>query len=309
MIQYSVIVPVYNGETTLKPLNHRINTFFTENGYSYEVVFVYDCGKDNSWEILLELKSLFTDTIKLIKLSRNFGQHNALICGFEYANGDFIITMDEDLQHAPEDISKLISTQQDDNYDVVYGKYENLKHSLFRNIGSRVLKKIIATGIPELHQDYSAFRLIKSSIAKVSINMDNSYTFLDGYLSWITNHVGSCTVSHSERQGGKSSYTFSKLVNHAINIFITFSNFPIRLLSKFSILLIFCMFLFSIYVIGRKLIVDDYAVGYPSLILAIGYGVGGIMLGLGIVGEYIYRINLKTTKRPNFNVSHYIGND
>jgi glycosyltransferase involved in cell wall biosynthesis len=259
--------------------------------------------------IILELKLLFPDTIKLIELSRNFGQHNALICGFEYTKGNLIIIMNEDLQHTPEDISKLISTQQDDNYDIVYGKCESLRHSLIRNISSRLLKKIIATGIPELHQDYSAFRLIKSSIARVFINMDNSYTFLGDYLSLITNYIRSCMVSHFERQGGISAYTFSKLVNHAINIFITFSNFSIRLLIKLSILLIFCMFLFSAYIIGRKLIFDDYMIGYPSLILAIGYGVGGIMLGLGIIDEYIYQINLKTTKRPNYNVSNYISND
>ena len=303
MIQYSVIVPVYNGETTISPLYDKIKAFFTNNHYSFEVIFIYDCGKDNSWEVLVDLKSRFPDTIKLIKFSRNFGQHNALICGFEYAKGDYFITMDEDLQHAPEDISKLIAKQQEGDFDVVYGKYESLKHSFIRNIGSRSLKKIIAIGIPELHQDYSAYRLIKSSIAKATLKMNNSYTFLDGYLSWITNRVGSCTVSHAERQGGTSAYTFPKLINHSINIFVTFSNYPIRLLTKSSIVLIICMFLFSIYTVGRKLIVDDYAVGYPSLILAVGYGVGLIMLGLGIIGEYIYRINLKTTQKPNFNIA------
>ena len=301
-MQYSIIVPVYNGETTISPLYNRINTFFTRSNFTFEVIFVYDCGKDKSWEVLEKLKSKFPESIRLIRLSRNFGQHNALICGFEYAKGNYIITMDEDLQHVPEDISKLISTQKENDYDVVYGKYESLKHSLFRNTGSRLLKKIITIGIPELHQDYSAYRLIKSSIAKGTIEMENSYTFLDGYLSWITNNIGSCTVSHFERQGGISAYTFSKLLNHAINIFVTFSNFPIRLLTKFSFLLIFCMFLFSIYIIGRKLIFDDFAIGYPSLILAIGYGIGLIMLGLGIIGEYLYRINLKTTKRPNYHV-------
>ena len=194
---YSIIIPVYNGEQTLLALNQRLHNFF-EKKSTFEIIYVYDCGKDNSWEVLLKIKKDFPDTVKLIRLSRNFGQHNALICGFEYAKGDFIITMDEDLQHAPEDIEMLIAKQQEKDYDVVYGKYETRKHSGFRNLGSSLLKKIIDIGIPDIHPDYSAFRLIKSGIAKTCINMRNSYTFLDGYLSWITTHCGSCIVSHHE---------------------------------------------------------------------------------------------------------------
>jgi len=302
MIQYSVIIPVYNGELTVKPLFERLKSFFESYKYNYEVIFVYDCGNDNSWEVLMQLKKDYSTNIKLIKLSRNFGQHNALICGFENASGEYVITMDEDLQHAPEDIAKLIIKQSESDFDVVYGKYKELKHSFIRNSGSKVLKRIIAIGIPEIHQDYSAFRLIKSSVAKSTVEMKNSYTFLDGYLSWITTHVGSCYVSHSERQGGVSAYTFKKLVNHTINIFVTFSDLPIRFLSKFSIALLIGMCFFSIYVITRKLLFDDFAMGFPTLILAIGFGVGFIMLALGIIGEYIYRINLKTTKRPNYKV-------
>jgi undecaprenyl-phosphate 4-deoxy-4-formamido-L-arabinose transferase len=250
----------------------------------------------------VKLKNEFTTNIKLIKLSRNFGQHNALICGFEYANGDFVITMDEDLQHAPEDIRKLIDKQLIDDFDVVYGKYDIRKHSIFRNFGSTFLKKIIDIGIPDIHPDYSAFRLIKSGIAKSTVEMRNSYTFLDGYISWITTHCSSCIVTHNERQGGVSAYTFKKLINHTINIFITFSDMPVRFLSKFSIALLIGMFMFSIYVITRKILYNDFALGFPSLILSIGYGVGLIMLSLGVIGEYIYRINLKTTKRPNYKV-------
>jgi polyisoprenyl-phosphate glycosyltransferase len=302
MIQYSVIIPVYNGEYTVKTLFERIKSFFELNDISYEVIFVYDCGKDNSWKSLSELKNTYPGDIKLIKLSRNFGQHNALICGFEYVNGDFVITMDEDLQHAPEDIIRLINKQAESDFDVVYGKYEELNHSIFRNVSSKILKRIINIGIPDIHPDYSAFRLLKSSVAKSTIEMRNSYTFLDGYISWITSNVGSCLVTHNVRQGGVSAYNLGKLINHSINIFVTFSNLPIRFLSKMSIGLLIGMCVFAGYIFVRKLVYNDLALGYSSLILAIGFGVGLIMLALGIIGEYIYRINLKTTKRPNYKV-------
>ena len=302
MIQYSVIIPVYNGEFTVKTLFERLKSFFELNDISYEAIFVYDCGKDNSWNSLSELKNTYPGNIKLIKLSRNFGQHNALICGFEYVKGDFVITMDEDLQHAPEDIIRLINKQAESDFDVVYGKYEELNHSIFRNVSSKILKRIINIGIPDIHPDYSAFRLLKSSVAKSTIEMRNSYTFLDGYISWITSNVGSCLVTHNVRQGGVSAYNLGKLINHSINIFVTFSNLPIRFLSKMSIGLLIGMCVFAGYIFVRKLVYNDLALGYSSLILAIGFGVGLIMLALGIIGEYIYRINLKTTKRPNYKV-------
>jgi len=301
-MNYTVVIPVYNGETTVKPLFEKIKSFFLSNEYTYELIFVYDCGQDNSWDILYDLKAKNPSVIKLIKLSRNFGQHNALICGFEYAIGEFIITMDEDLQHAPEDIANLISKQKEADYDVVYGKYDKLKHSFFRNISSRIAKKIISIGIPDLHHDYSAFRLIKTSVAKATIEMRNSYTFLDGYLAWITKNIDSCIVTHNTRAGGVSAYNLNKLINHSINIFITFSNFPIRFLSKLSIGIITAMCIYAIYIVGRKIIYNDFAMGYPSLILLIGFGVGLIMFALGIIGEYIYRINLKTTRRPNYKI-------
>jgi len=302
---YSIIIPVYNGEQTVENLYTRIKQFFTDK-YLYEVIFVYDCGKDNSWEVLLKIKMQNPQNVKLIRLSRNYGQHNALICGFEYAKGDFIVTMDEDLQHAPEDIQKLIDKQKEMDYDVVYGKYEIRNHSRFRNAGSSILKRIIDVGIPDIHPDYSAFRLIKAGIAKSCITMRNSYTFLDGYISWITTNCSSCIVSHSERQGGVSAYTFSKLINHTINIFVTFSNLPIRFLTKLSFFVLFVMTLYSTYIIIRKLVFNDLAMGYPSLVIIVGFGVGLIMLALGIIGEYIYRINLKTTQRPNYNIDKTI---
>jgi undecaprenyl-phosphate 4-deoxy-4-formamido-L-arabinose transferase len=159
---------------------------------------------------------------------------------------------------------------------------------------------MISFGIQDIHPDYSAFRLIKSDIAKSLVNMRNSYTFLDGYISWVTTHCASCVVSHSERQGGVSSYTFQKLVNHTINIFVTFSNYPLKLLTKASLIIFILNLFFTIYVISRKLIYNDFAMGYPSLIISIGFGVALIMLSIGVIGEYIYRINLKTTNKPNY---------
>lgn len=235
-------------------------------------------------------------------MARNFGQHNAIICGVVHASGDFIVTMDEDLQQHPKDIINLIKKQQESDYDVVYGTYlsRNIKHSLFRNITSNFLKKILRIAIPELHPDYSSFRLIRKDIAKQICKMRNSYTFIDGYLSWITSHIDSYCVQHYERYAGKSSYTLKKLIEHCINIFVTFSKLPIRFLFYISILTFTISTIISIYLLIRKLCYNDLLAGYTSVIVIIMFGVSFILMGLGVIGEYIYQINEKVTNKPNY---------
>ncbi len=301
-LKISIVIPVYNGEKTIEALFLAILKFFKEQAkaWSFEVIFVHDCGKDNSWAVIQQLKAKHPKLIKAIQLTRNYGQHNALICGFKYVTGDFLVTMDEDLQHQPKDIATLLEMQSQGDYDVVYGKYKTLKHSFFRNLTSNIIRKLLSWAIPELHPEYTAFRLIRTDIAKQCIHMQNSYTFLDGYLSWITTHVTSTLVDHQERLAGRSSYTLKKLINHTVNIFTTFSNLPIRLLTFSSIFIFILSLIYSLVVLYKKLVLGNLLPGYASLIIVMGFGVGLILLGMGIIGEYIHRINQKTTKRPNF---------
>jgi len=303
---YSIIIPIYNGELTIEKLVNKIITYFKKSNYSFQIILIYDWGKDNSWNIIKKVKTQYPKIIKIIKLTKNFGQHNALIAGIKYADSTFVITMDEDLQHNPFDIENLIIKQKENDYDVIYGKYTELKHSWFRKKTSKILKKILKFSIPNLHTDYSAFRLIKTKIAKETLQMNNSYSFLDGYLSWITTNIESVEVSHNKRFGGKSSYTLKKLIEHSINIFVTFSNIPIRILTSTSIFIFLITIIYSIIITYRYFVGQISIPGYTSLIISIGLGVGFILLGLGIIGEYIYRINLKTTKRPNYIANEYL---
>ena len=298
---YSVVVPTYRGEETIRPLAQQLDAFFREAGLSYELILVNDCGPDQSWRVMREVQvELGSEKVRIVRLARNFGQHNALICGFARARGEFFITMDEDLQHRPADIARLIAAQAGGDYDVVYGRYETLQHTGFRNLTSRMLKKLLQLGIPDLHPDYTAFRLLRASTARYCLNMSNSYTFLDGYLTWITKSISSVTVMHQERAAGESSYTLRKLIEHSINIFVTFSDLPVRMLSFTSIAVFLITAFYSVYIIARKLVFNDLSSGFPTLIITLGFGIGLLLLGMGILGEYIHRINLKTTRRPNF---------
>ena len=302
----SIVVPVYHGEKTIRLLFREIEFFFKNKEYSYEVIFVWDFGPDQSWKEIEALTQEYPGIIKGIRLNRNFGQHNAIIAAFSLAIGDFIVTMDEDLQHNPHDIEILLKTQKENDFDVVYGNYEMRRHTRFRNTTSTLIKRLIRLGIPEIFPEYSAFRLMKSHIAKETLNMQNSYTFIDGYLSWITSSFGSCEVSHSARIAGSSSYTLRKLIKHSLNIFITFSDLPLKLVSYSSfIFLIFSIF-YSLLILYRKLVLSIVIPGYSSTIILLSMGFGLVLFALGVIGEYIHRINQKTTKRPNFIINKII---
>lgn len=299
--QYSVVVPTYQGQDTIRPLAQQLDRFFGAARLRYELILVNDCGPDHSWQVMQQVQAeLGPERVKIVRLARNFGQHNALICGFSHAQGDFIVTLDEDLQHRPADIARLIAKQAEGDYDVVYGRYDTPQHSSFRNVTSRLLRKLLRAGIPNLHPDYTAFRLIRATTARYCLDMTNSYTFLDGYLTWITQSVSATTVAHQKRAAGQSSYSVGKLIEHSINIFFTFSDLPVRLLSFTSVAVFLLTAAYSLYILVRKLVLNDLSPGFPTLIITVGFGVGLILLGLGILGEYIHRINLKTTRRPNF---------
>ncbi len=300
-VDYSVVVPVFQGQDTLRLLAEELRRFFIEANYSYELVFVHDGGQVAAWNVVLQLRQELGDTtVKAIRLSRNFGQHNALLCGFNHANGRFIVTLDEDLQHSPYDIGRLIQQQAEGDFDVVYGCYEAQKHASWRNLTSRLLRQMLRLGIPELHADYSAFRLVKTEVARHCLGMRNSYTFLDGYLTWVTSSVTSVPVTHQPRMIGRSSYTLGRLIGHSINIFVTFSDVPVRLLTYTSLLVFILTTGYSVYILLRKLFYNDLLPGFASLIIAIGFGTGLLLLGMGILGEYIHRINQKITRRPDF---------
>jgi polyisoprenyl-phosphate glycosyltransferase len=300
MNDYSVIIPVFRAGNTLVKLFEQCKEVFNKLNVKYELIFVLDSNNDESWNVIKNLKNEYKDNIKGIALSRNFGQHNAVICGIKYSSGVFILTMDEDLQQSPNDIPYLIEKQKEKDYDVVYGEFRYQKNKFYRNITSRSLKLLLRVGIPDLNYHYSTYRLIKSNIAKNLLSMNNSYTFLDGFLSWITTNTAYVYVENHKSEAGKSSYSLKKLIDHSINIFFTFSRFPIRLISISSFLLFIISISYSLYIFFRKIFYNDLITGFASVIVILGFGFGFTLLGISVLGEYLFRINTKTTNKPNF---------
>ncbi|MDD1504955.1 glycosyltransferase family 2 protein [Lysinibacillus sp. CNPSo 3705] len=303
-IEISVIIPVFRSHLHLTALNNQLVSALEKIGECFEIIFVEDCGGDNSWDVIQQIATR-DQRITAVKLSKNFGQHAATICGIAQAKGKWIVTIDDDLEQNPNDIIALYN-EAIKGYDLVYGVFEQRSHSRWRNITSYCARKLFNLAIPSLNYDYTSFRIIKSSIAKELQQFDSPYPFIDGYLSWITNNYSTVKVLHAERGSGSSNYTFSKLLRHTINISISFSEVPLKLSSWMGLFTSILGLLWLFLILIQKVTGTVTVSGYASTMAAILF-IGGIQLiVLGVIGEYIYRINFKTSKKPLYLVGQMI---
>ena len=225
----SVVVPVYRSEQTLPELHRQLSEALLSISDRFEIIFVEDCGPDNSWAVI---QSIATADVRVrgIKLSRNFGQHAATICGISKASGDWILTLDDDLEQSPKHVPAMFAKARE-GYALVYGIYEERSHGLWRNLTSSIARSLFRMAIPSLNYEYTSFRLIARSVASKLPDFDSPFPFVDGYLSWLTNSYATVVVPHGTRAHGTSNYTFRKLLTHTINIFVTFSDMPLRMAS------------------------------------------------------------------------------
>jgi len=303
MKSYSVVIPVFRGTKSISKIVTDIENLSTIN--IKQIILVFDNGNSLSWEEIKKIK-ISSNIVTGIKLSRNYGQHNATLCGFKYANSDFVITLDEDMQHNPKFIYNLIKHQEVYNSDIVYGNYIARNHNKVRNILSWIFNKFLSITIKNLNKNYSSFRLIKVNIAKEILNFNNSYIFIDGYLSWITSNTSSINIEHEKGYISKSSYTYSKLISHCFNIFLTFSDIPIKFLTISSLL----FFLFSIsyffIIVYNFFVYNNYIIGFPTITSLLCLGFSFLLFGLAILAQYLKRINLSVINKPNFHISEIL---
>ncbi len=218
----SVVVPVFNGEKTIEELYERIKKVLSGR-FSYEVIFVHDCGSVGSREIIGKIEKEYPENVKGLYLKSNVGQHRAILEGIRIAEGDFVVTMDEDLQHDPAYIPLLKEKQAEGGYDVVYAKFRKLKHPGMRVLLSELLRDILRRIIPGLFPHYSSYRLIRKEIAQKMLALNSRYVFIDGYLAKLTERFGYIEADHHRRADGQSSYSYLKLIRHAVLIAVNYS--------------------------------------------------------------------------------------
>lgn len=305
---YSVIIPCYKSSQTIRKVVEMTSVEFDRLGLpDYEFVLVDDYSPDEG-ATLRELRALASDYpyVKVISLAKNAGQHNAIMAGLNYASGDYLIAMDDDMQTHPSQLQYLLA-EIEKGYDIVYGYYPEKKHSLFRNFGSYVnyLTVRILIGKPK-DMKTSSYWVIRRFVRDYVIQYKSPYTHLQGLFLRTTRNISCIPIEHHEREVGQSGYTFKKLIQLWSNI-MGYSVTPLRLATYcgyfFSALSILGAFVIAI----RKILVPTMAIGWPSMMCAICFFAGIIMLFLGTIGEYLGRMFLGMNNQPQYVVREVYG--
>lgn len=301
--EFSIVIPVFNSESTLAELCSEIEKAMAS--FSYELILVDDGSKDDSWAQIVQLKSVYKEKITGIRLARNFGQHNALFCGFSYAKGNAVITMDDDLQHPPSELPKLIGKFQSADADVVYGIYSSKQHSSLRNAGSELAQKSSKMVIGNYGQG-SSFRIIhKSLISKILIHKNQAHIYIDELLHWYTSQFDQVEVEHHPRKSGKSGYTFFRLLFIYFDTVINYTAVPLKMMTWIGLLSSLITFGMGAIFIYRKLF-HEIKPGFTAQIVAILFSTSLLMFCMGIIGQYLYKIYHLQSGRPSWSVNQVI---
>lgn len=299
-IDYSVIVPVFNGADNLKQLNDRLINFFRSNNYSFEIIYVDDYSIDDSWDILEKLYENNSSVVKIIRFAKNFGQHKATICGIEYSKGSFVITIDDDLEKAPEDIKFLIESQSISKADLTYGMYPDDKTQTIRKILTRFYKFLSKAEGKEKGKG-SSFRLLTRDLANKIIPHSNSFLFLDEIFLWYI-PKGEYVRLESVGERKRSRYSLLKLIKLTFHVILYTTTIPLQLFIFFGFSLALVNFLIGMFYLFKKIFFSS-ELGFTSVIVSILFTTGIILLGMGILGIYISRIYNLLNNAPPYNIA------
>ena len=297
----SVVVPVYRSADALPHLIARLEPVLAQIGRPYELILVNDGSPDSSWLVIEDIASRHP-WVRGYSLLRNFGQHNALLCGIRAARHEIIVTMDDDLQHPPEEIQKLLD-KLGEGFDVVYGVPKSERHGLWRDAASRITKFALkgSMGV-DIARNVSAFRAFRTQLREAFARYQSPHVTIDVLLTWGTTRFAAVRVRHDPRTIGVSNYTFGKLVRHAFNMITGFSTLPLQVASMIGFAFTILGGVILLYVIGRYLINGSSVPGFPFLASIIAIFSGVQLFSLGMIGEYISRIHFRTMDRPTYAV-------
>lgn len=297
----SVVIPVYNEEGNLEELYQRLTQVLDKLGKSYEIILTNDGSKDHSAEILRTLHERRPNHIRVIEFNGNFGQHMAVMAGFERVRGDIVITMDADLQNPPEEIPKLVAAIEK-GHDVVNAYRQERQDHWFRLLFSKLHNKIRAKIMPKLHMrdEGCMLRAYRRQIVDLVAATGEAVTFVPALaLSYASNptEVG---VAHAPRMAGKSNYNFYALMRYNFDVITGFSLVPLQAITMIGVAVSAFSFFFVVFLLARRFIVGPEVEGVFTLFAILFFLIGILLLGLGITGEYIGRIYQEVRQRPRF---------
>jgi len=295
----SVVVPVYNSAPMLGELVSRLEAVLSAVSARFELLLVNDGSADASWQALQELAQTHA-SVRAINLMRNYGQHNALLCGIRAARFDLVVTIDDDLQNPPEEIPRLLDKLAE-GYDVVYGPPAEAQHGLWRNLASDVTKWVLqGTMGAQVARKVSAFRVFRRPIREAFASYSAPSVCIDVLLTWGTSRFAAVPVRHEARKVGESGYSFRRLVNHAITMMTGFSTLPLQLASALGFVFTFFGVVILAFVLASYWIHGGSVPGFPFLASVIVIFAGAQLFALGIMGEYLARMHFRMMDRPSY---------
>src|SRR5439155_15124563 len=301
----SVVTPVYNGEASIAELCRRLAEVLPHISTQHEVILVNDGSRERSWEMISELASR-SPTVRGLNLMRNYGQHNALLCGIRAAKYEVIVTMDDDLQHSPEEIPRLLA-RLEEGFDVVYGAPKTEQNGIVRALASRITRLALRAAVgSEVAKNVSAFRAFRTQLREAFASYQSPFVSIDVLLTWATTRFGATTVPFHRRHFGSSNYTFTKLVRFALDMMTGFSAAPLQLASLIGFGCMLFGFGVLVYVVGRYFL-EGSIPGFPFFASIIAIFSGAQLFALGVIGEYLARMHFRTMNRPVYVVRSVTG--
>ncbi len=301
-IEISIVIPVYNSSSIIDELYKRI---FQAIQLPYEIIFVNDCSKDDSWKKIVSLSKQHP-SITGINLRKNSGQDNAILAGLRISKGNYCVMMDDDLQHNPADILQLYN-ECIKGFDVCYANFNSRKQNIVKNLGSNVNGKMAELLVSKPKGIYlSPFKIINKSTATEIAQFAGPYPYIDGIILTITQNLCQIDVEHLKRFNGKSNYTLSKSISVFIKLFTGFSVLPLRIATFIGCIATFVGFILSLKYLYDYFISKNYIEGWTTVVVLIIFFGGLILITLGIMGEYIGRMYLTLNNKPQYSISEIV---
>lgn len=301
----SVVIPVYGGEKTIGPLVDGLRTMFARESMPYEIIVVCDRPRDNSWAVVQEL-SRTRPELRAYRLQRNFGQHPATLFGLRQARGEYIATMDEDLQHSPEDVPALLAASKEIG-GIAFGKFEAPQHGLWRNLTSAMAKWFLARYVgQEIASNASAFRVFPARLCRAFDHYRGERVAIDVLLSWSGAPIRTVPCPHAPRAEGHSGYTLRKLVAYLGDLLVGYSTVPLRMASLSGLAAVGLAALIGLYVVINWLRYGSAVPGFAFLAMAVAIFSGAQLLALGIIGEYLGRLYFNVLGKPQYFVAEAV---
>ncbi|NOZ11988.1 MAG: glycosyltransferase family 2 protein [Gammaproteobacteria bacterium] len=303
-LELSLVIPVFNGANSIGRLVDHIHHIYRH--LHFEIVLINDSSSDDSEAVCLDLQEKYPDTVTFIHLSRNFGEHNAVLAGMNHAVGQYVAVLDDDGQNPPEEILKMLAVCQSEHYDVVYGHYLIKQHSWLRNLGSWFNGKMANIMLKKPKDLYlSSFKVMNRFVVDEVTQYRGAFPYIDGLVFRSTANIGQIDVEHRGRESGGSNYTWRKLIKLWMNMFLSYSIIPLRISSIVGIVTSFISVIFMISVFVEKWWINpDIPLGIPSILVTILFFAGIQLIILGTIGEYLGRLFLDSTGTPQYVVRY-----